>query len=46
MTPPETLAEVEAPSARPGRPSADPDRATPEPGHGATFRKYFKIFRA
>jgi ABC-2 type transport system permease protein len=46
MTPPETLAEPEAPSTRPTRPSADPGLATPEPGHGTTFRKYFKIFRA
>jgi ABC-2 type transport system permease protein len=46
MTPPETLAEVEAPSTRPVWPSADPGLATPGPGPGATFRKYFKIFRA
>ena len=46
MTPPETLAEVEAPSSRPARPPADPGFATREPGHGTTFRKYFKIFRA
>ena len=45
MTPPETLAEAEAPSTRPVRPSADPGLAAPEPGHGTTFRKYFKIFR-
>ena len=46
MTPPETLAVVEAPSTRPVRPSAGTGLATPGPGHGATLRKYFKIFRA
>ena len=46
MTPPETLAEVEAPSTRPARPSAGTGLATPGPGHGATVRKYVKIFRA
>jgi ABC-2 type transport system permease protein len=46
MTPPDALAETEAPTTLPARPSADPALATPEPGHGTTFRKYFKIFRA
>src|SRR4051812_16773606 len=46
MTPPETLAEAKAISTRPVWSTSDPGLATPGPGHGATFRKYFKIFRA
>jgi ABC-2 type transport system permease protein len=46
MTPPETLAEVEARATRSGRPPVDPGLATREASHGTTFRKYFKIFRA